>query len=202
MTAVVSAIFGDYDEPKRHVEQTVPCEFVMVTDGDDERPPRMAAKEPKLRPWDFTEDAGPWIWIDGSFEIKSPTFVAAVLCASEGHPISQWAHPHRNCIYAEALQSAPRDKYVGTPIREQASHYHATGHPIQWGLWAAGLIVYREPLDYLADLWWAELNRWGVQDQISQPVALRRAGLRPHELPFGLSNNPWLRHHPHRDGSL
>jgi hypothetical protein len=161
--------------------------------------PRMLAKEPKLRPWDYTLADGPWIWIDGAFEITSPTFVEEALEASQGHAISQWAHPWRDCVYGEAVASKPLPKYADVPVMEQALHYHKIGHPVRWGLWAAGLIVYREPLDYLADLWWAELNRWGFQDQISQPVALRHAGLRPHTLPYGLHQGPWLQWHPHRD---
>jgi hypothetical protein len=157
----------------------------------------LQAKEPKLRPWDFTGGDGPWIWIDGSFEITSPTFVEEALTATTG-PIGQWEHPDRNCIYDEAAFCHAMPKYVDVPVLDQAEHYRRTGHPVGWGLWASGLIVYRERLDYLADLWWAEMNRWGYQDQISQPVALRRAGVRPVSLPGGLHRSPWLRWHNHR----
>jgi hypothetical protein len=206
--AVVTAIFGGYDQPKPPCPQTVDCTFTLVTDNPDnaagwetvcvydDRHPRVAAKEPKLRPWRYA-DGDAWIWVDGAFRIDSPTFVEDVIAETE--LIGQWKHPNRDCIYPESAVSQQMVKYFNTPVEKQAHHYCAVGHPPQWGLWATGLIVYRQPLDYLADLWWAEINRWGYQDQISQPVALRRAGLRPTELPHELWANPWLSWHPHRD---
>lgn len=196
---VVTASFGGYDKPKHHVNQSTYCEFLTLHDSDDDaRHPRMAAKEPKLRPWRYADTDGPWIWLDGSFEIVSPTFVADIIAATEGHAISQWEHPLRADVSQEAMASAKMPKYLDQPVMEQAAHYRATGHPVDWGLWATGLIVYRERCDYLADLWWAEMNAWSYQDQISQPVALRAAGMRPHPLPHSLYANPWLRLHGHR----
>jgi hypothetical protein len=197
VTTVISAVYGGYDSHKVHVAQTVECDWSLLSETDDRRHPRMAAKEPKLRPWLYGD--GPWIWIDGAFAVISPTFVQECLEASEGHAIAQWVHPWRDCIYSESDASVGLAKYADTPIRNQAEHYHDIGHPRHWGLWATGLIVYRERCDYLADLWWAELNRWGYQDQISQPVALRAAGMRPGALPGTLHQTPWLRWHPHRD---
>lgn len=200
MVTLICAAFGGYDSPKHHVGQTTSTEFMLLTDpgADDTRHPRVAAKEPKLRPWRYATGNGPWIWLDGSFEIVSPTFVEDILAATEGHPISQWVHPQRDDIYDEAIVSKPMPKYQSQPIVAQGLHYARIGHPEHWGLWATGLIVYRERCDYLADLWWAEMNRWGYQDQISQPVALRAAGMRPHPLPHSLYANPWLRLHGHR----
>ncbi len=211
MVSVVSAIYGSYDEVHPPLEQSVKCEFTMITDNPgldtpgwrkavdykNRLHPRMGAKKPKLQPWRYSVADGPWIWIDGSFEVTSPTFVEEALAASEGHPISQWVHPWRDCIFDEALHSWNLPKYTDQPIRQQAAHYN-NKHPAHWGLWATGLIVYREKLDYLADLWWAELQQWGYQDQVSQPVALRAAGLRPFQLPGGLHQSPWLRWHNHR----
>lgn len=198
MTAIISATFGGYDKTRFHTPQSVPFESRFFTDsGEDRRHPRIAAKEPKLRPWRYAGE-GPWIWMDGSFEVVSPNFVKELIDATEGHAISQWTHPQRDDIYDEAVVSAPMPKYESQPIAEQADHYRKIGHPANWGLWATGLIVYRERCDYLADLWWAEMNAWGYQDQISQPVALRAAGMRPHPLPYNLYCNPWLRLHGHR----
>lgn len=198
MTTVISANFGGYDTPKKHASQTVNCEFICLTEPlTRSRHPRLEAKLPKLRPWLVTDD-GPWIWIDAAFEITSPTFVEEAVTAAAVGPIGQWRHPWRHCIYEEAEASHSLPKYRDVPVLRQAAHYHNVGHPAHWGLWATGLIVYREPLDYLADLWWAEMNRWGYQDQISQPVALRRAGLEPVSLPGGLHQSPWLKWHPHR----
>jgi hypothetical protein len=216
MTQIVTAIFGSYDEVKPPLEQSVPCQFTLLTDNPmleapgwrrpvdykSQAHPRLSAKKPKLQPWRYCIGDGPWIWIDGSFEIISPTFVEEVLAGADGHLLAQWEHPDRSCVYAEAVVSSVLPKYADVPVVEQAAHYREIGHPTLWGLWATGLIVYREPVDYLSGLWWAEMNRWGYQDQISQPVALRAAGMRPKGLPYGLRSNPWLKHHPHVDGTL
>jgi hypothetical protein len=213
MTAIVSAIFGGYDQVKPIPPQSVECTFTMVTDSPDleapgwdvdihqpSRHPRMAAKGPKLQPWKHV-GGGPWIWIDASFQIVSPTFVEEVVAAADGHLLAQWEHPDRSCIYPEAELSATLAKYADTPVLRQAEHYRQAGHPVRWGLWAAGLIVYRDAVNDLADLWWAEMECWGYQDQISQPVALRATGIRPKGLPWGLRCNPWLRLVPHVDGT-
>ena len=200
MTVIVSANVNEYDSPKTHVEQSVPCKLVALRENYPDHHdvhPRTIAKLPKFRPWRYAEDEGPWIWIDGSAEIISPTFVEEVLEATHG-PLGQFVHPHRDCIYPEATVSATMMKYDGVPVLEQANHYRRIGHPAHWGLWATGVIVYKERLDYFADLWWAELNRWGYQDQISEPVALRAAGLEPSPLPYALWDNPWIKWHGHR----
>lgn len=211
MTAtVVSAIFGNHDNPKRPLRQSVPCNWKMVTDNprlrargwdltvvaDDGRHPRLQAKAPKLRPWDHIGGDGPWIWIDGSIEVISPTFVEDV--ANAAGRLGQWVHPDRDCIYPEADLSATMAKYTATPVIEQAAHYRTLGHPQHWGLWAAGVIVYNDRLDNLADVWSAEIDRWGGQDQISEPVALREIGIRPTDLPHSLYANPWISVHQHR----
>jgi hypothetical protein len=214
MISVVSAIFGGYDQPKPIPPQSTGCTFTMVTDNPAVEAPgwdvdiryaspcsRMAAKGPKLQPWRFAPDGGPWIWIDASFQIVSPTFVADVVAAADGHLLAQWEHPDRSCIYPEAELSATLAKYADTPVLAQAAHYRQSGHPVRWGLWAAGLIVYREPVDDLADRWWSEMECWGYQDQISLPVALRATQIRPKALPHGLRSNPWLRLVPHLDGT-
>jgi hypothetical protein len=38
------------------------------------------------------------IWVDGSFQIKSPDFVGSMRSALGGQDWAMFAHPHRNCI--------------------------------------------------------------------------------------------------------
>ena len=208
--AVVSAIFGGYDKPSPPLPQSEDCSFTLVTDRpgkvfgwdvvvehSDEHP-RMASKWPKLRPWEYAPlDAHTWVWIDGAFQIRSETFVAEAVAASDA-PVSMWAHPWRDCLYDEAEASVPLAKYATTPVLEQAEHYRAQGFPEHAGLWAAGLIVYRKRCTELADAWQAEMERWGYQDQISLPVALASTQTPITALPYGLHQGPWLLWRPHR----
>lgn len=221
--AVITAIYDSYDNLKPALPQTeVPgrredgkgigsqaVEWVCITDDpqmEDEdthlgwrivyepRPgvhPNRAAKTPKYRPWDYT-DAPASVWIDASFRVLSEAFAAEALAYAD--PIAQFAHPWRDCLLDEARASAPLPKYAGEPVLEQADRYIAAGHPLQWGLWATGVIARRhtDPVKRLGQYWTTETEGWSFQDQISQPYALRLAGLRPRPFPGSHLATPWL----------
>lgn len=212
MTTIVTGIFGDIDVPKDPWRQDHDVRWVFVTDREDWTPPhydqviyeppdgrhpRLQAKDPKLEPWRYAPDDDTWIWIDGSMQVISNTFVREAVAAAEGAKIAQWAHPDRVCIYPEAELSATLPKYADTPVLEQAEYYADCGHPKDWGLWATGLIVYNEPVPQLSQLWSTQMTMWGYQDQISEPFVLRIAGMRPRDLPYDLRSNPWICLHGH-----
>ncbi len=212
--AVVSAIYGAYDTLKPVMPQTgLNVDWVLITDDPSFRSsvlgwrvvflprpgthPNRAAKQPKLFPWEFTW-AESSVWIDASFRVNSPDFVAGALaCTSEASPVAQFVHPWRDCVYSEADASREIPKYAGEDFDFQVKHARETvQHPEHWGLWATGVIARRSHADNrvreLSEEW-QELIDWGTfQDQVSQPVALRGAGLRPASLPGTHFANPWL----------
>lgn len=210
--AILTAIYDSYDALKSTVPQDgVDVEWVCVTDDEDlkgethaegwrvvyePRPgihPNRAAKHPKYEPWKYT-DAPASIWVDASFRIVSSRFAAEAIAHAD--PIAQFPHPWRDCLYAEANESAPMVKYAGEPIIEQAEHYQQAGHPERWGLWATGVIARRHtaPVRDLGRVWLEETYRWSFQDQISHPYACHQVGLRPSSLPGTHMSNPWLRY--------
>jgi hypothetical protein len=73
--------------------------------------------------------------------------------------------------------------------------------PRHWGLWAAGLIVYKHKMPVLASSWMHEIQRWTIQDQVSHPYVAWLTGDRPESLPHHLLDNPWLKLHTHLDGT-
>jgi len=210
---VVSAAYGDYDKPATAPHQTVePAAWLMVTDSPDVPPapwqriheprpgvhPRLAAKVPKCRPDLYDYDANVLIWMDASFEITSPDFVAWCLRHLGRAPLAQIRHPVRQDIHHEADVSQTMAKYQGLPLRAQWEHYATQGHPVDWGLWATGLIVYRRATcEAMGDAWLTEQVRFTYQDQISQPVVLRRLGLQPADLPGPLWGHPMFTIRPH-----
>lgn len=208
--AVISSLYGAYDQPASPVPQTVDAEWVMVTDQPaapdpwqvitEPRPgahPRLAAKTAKCRP-DLYSDAEILIWIDASFQITSPDFVAWCVDQLGDAPIAQIRHPVRQSITDEAHASARMCKYDGLPLLPQVHHYVNGGHPDDWGLWATGLIVYRRNTCLiLGDSWLAEQVRWTYQDQLSEPVLLRQFGITPRDLPGPLWEHPMFRIRPH-----
>jgi len=210
--AIVTAIYDGYDELKPLLPQTgVDVEWVCVHDGAppdavaaqgwtlvyEPRPgvhPNRAAKHPKYEPWKYT-DAAVSLWVDASFRIVSDRFaVEATAALTDAEPIAQFQHPWRDCLFAEAEESAGLAKYQGEPVLEQAESYRRAGHPEHWGLWATGVIARRhtEAVRKMGWLWLAETYRWSFQDQISQPFALREKGLRPTAFPGTHLATPWL----------
>ena len=207
--AIVTAIFGGYDELKPACPQEgIDAEWVLVTDNPsipdghlgwrvvhEPRPgvpPIRAAKHPKFRPWEYTS-APASVWIDGSVRVISPWFAADALGYAD--PVAQFAHPDRDCIYTETWCAAGIGKYAGEPMHAQADAYRAAGHPEAWGMWAATVIarLHTPAVIELGKAWTAEVDAWSFEDQISQPYVLRNLGLRPSVLPGYYRDNQWLR---------
>jgi hypothetical protein len=195
--AIVTSVYGGYDQPTPLPVQDIDCEQVLVTDRpcDDwpgrvvvePRPqlhPRLAAKVAKCRP-DLYADADAYVWVDASFQVTAPDFTSWAVSHLEQGPVAQFVHPARRHITAEADASATMTKYAGLPLREQAAHYIARGYPDGWGLWATGLIAYRAGGDLrdLGDAWLREQMRWTYQDQLSEAPVLYAVGLKV--VPFG-----------------
>lgn len=210
--AILTAIYDSYDELKPALPQAgVDVEWICVHDGNppdaeaargwtlvyEPRPdvhPNRAAKHPKYEPWRYT-DAAVSLWVDASFRVVSERFATeATAGLTDEEPITQFVHPWRDCLFAEAKESAGLAKYAGEPVLEQAESYRAAGHPEGWGLWATGVIArqHTEAVRKMGWLWLAETYRWSFQDQISQPFALREKGLRPTAFPGSHLATPWL----------
>lgn len=204
--AIVSAIYGGFDGPKPVRDQSIDCEWVLVSDEPVHAPgwqvkvcpselhPRMAAKMPKLFPWEYATPADLYIWLDGAFEITSATF--AEECAALVAELAQWPHPDRRCLFDEARVSLGIDKYVRQgDIAGQAAHYRTEGMPGSWGLWATGCIA-RRLTDRTVDhsiAWWDQISKWSYQDQVSEPFVSWEQDFRPVDLPGNLWANPWMR---------
>lgn len=120
------------------------------------------------------------IWIDASVQLVRADFVEMMIANIGTSGWAMFKHPWRNCIYDEALESAPMLKYQGQQIIEQADAYKRAGFPANQGLWCGGLIARKTDAHHLAainELWWRENLRWSYQDQISLPIVLWRLGL-------------------------
>jgi len=231
LSAVVyTAIAGGYDELKQPAAQDCECEFVCFSDSDGPSRigawrvlrfdsdaglhPRLRAKRFKILSHDVFPE-GRWkpsfwsrtrrldlsIWIDGSLEIESPTFVSDMRARLGDGAWAMFVHPDRDCIYEEAALSATLPKYQGLPILEQVEAYRATVPPHS-GLYACGVIVRREPVSALlqaaARCWWEENVNWTYQDQLSLPyVWATHPGARPTAIDAPLRHNAWFRIRKH-----
>jgi hypothetical protein len=187
---VYSAIFGDYDPVKDFPKQSIPCDFQLFTESKGQKTPRLDSRWYKLNPpagYDYT------IWIDGSIRVTSRFFAEYMVDQAR----DRWAmfkHPWRDCIYKEAEESHDMRKYHNEPIMAQAEAYRKAGMPTNWGLWASGIICRRNDWgDDLNQLWWAEHQKWSVQDQISLPYVLWKYKLQFFNCDLALYDNPLCR---------
>ena len=199
MVTVIQSVYGDYDEWEPWRWQTVQYERLRIEYPRTHLHPRMAAKVAKCEPWRYTDD-GIVIWVDGSMVPTDSRFIEHLVDSSHGS-LSQYLHPHRDCIETEARVSAGMPKYQGQRVIEQAAHYMRQGHPKRWGLWATGIIVYRPHamLRSFGQAWLAEQCAWTIQDQISQPFLLRQYGMEPSTLPGDIFAMEHATIRPHRD---
>ena len=137
-----------------------------------------------MLPWLYT-DCDAAVWLDASFEITNPSFYS-------------WAlqHPEGRIDFAdEAAVCWDWRKYAGYDLRGQVQAYLADGMPRGWGLFACGTVGYRftPEVKALGAAWYAEQERWSIQDQVSLPYLLWSTGT-----PFGHwqgneYDNPYLR---------
>lgn len=211
---VYTAICGGYDALRAALAQTVACDFVALTDGElpgdqgwqvralqapaSGMPARLVSRWPKATPHQFFDRAQYRyaIWVDGSLEVLSATFVADMLAALRGQVIGAFPHPQRECIYEEAQVCQPLQKYADYDLAGQVATYQREGYPAQHGLPACTVLVWdlRHPRQAEAgNRWWAEQRQWGTMDQLALPVVLWRMGLDWAVLPGHLWRNPWFR---------
>lgn len=218
MTTLVSAVYGGYDQPRPLPWDHGFDAAVLVTDAPafvagwdvvvDPRPgvhPRRAAKDAKCLPWDVVDDPDV-LWLDGAFEVlPGLRGVVDEHLAASASGLVAWRHPSgRVDAYQEADFSRGVPKYQGQDFGAQIASYAAAGMPDGWGLWEVGMLARRrsDAVEGMGEAWLAEVDRWGVQDQVAFPFAAWSCGLRPDEW-RGSSHWDcgWVRWHSHRDES-
>jgi hypothetical protein len=212
--AVVTAVAGAYDHPRRdvllpdvdylffHDEETVPAK------GWDPRPlppndggPRRRAKLPKLDPYSIPElrRYRYVIWVDGGISIRSGRFVREILGHLENGMVVSPHFDGRDCAYGEATIRPP--KYAAEPLDEQVAYYRSRGFPESHGLYECGVLardMTHPVIPELGALWRAQNERWSIQDQVSFPYCLWRLDYQPDVLPRSFRDMGWVSVSAHR----
>lgn len=197
-TIVYTAIYGDYDKPKK---QPLGIKPVLFTDGiesedwevrkvfREEEHPRMKAKYFKCN--SHVLDCDVSIWIDGSAVIRTQDFVQWCLDQLGDGDIALIKHPDRDCIYDEANFCQFMPKYQGVPVLEQVEEYRKQGYPAHNGLWACGLLIRRhnDKVKAFNKLWWEHNKKYTYQDQLSFPVCAKEVGLDIRTIDINLNSN-------------
>lgn len=215
--AVLTAMFGDHDIVRPLPAQDIECDAILLTDRPydvpgwrnvvvpipDEMTPRVAAKRPRCRPDGFV-DADVVVWVDAHVEVRCASLVGELVDQLGDGAVGAFRHSFHTSISQEAALASTLPKYAGYDLTGQAKHYLAEGHPDTWGMWTTGVMVRRPAATVeFGDAWWAEVERWGPEDQISLPYALRRTVGYPVDLPFeGWWVGERFTLHQHNDGTM
>ena len=80
-------------------------------------------------------------------------------------------HRRRSCVYDEGEFCIKKKKDKGATISNQLSFYRSEKYPIQNGLQYSFLILRRhtQRMKEFSRLWWEQLEKYSVRDQISLP---------------------------------
>jgi hypothetical protein len=187
LVTLLTAVFGGYDTlhplPDGHGFDRAVCvtddpavsaegwEIVHAPSSEDYR---LAAKGPKLTPFDFVDDDSV-VWVDGSVVIVDIAFRDFCVAALRRFELVTFIHPQdRDCLFQEAeyCQDWPQNLYM--PLREQTAYYRSMGMPEHFGLYECAVIAWKrtERAMNFGAAWLAENRRWSTRDQVSLPYLL------------------------------
>jgi hypothetical protein len=211
--ALVTAIYNDYDAlqplPDSHGFDRAICvtddpgleaEGWEIVYEPSEEPAILAAKRPKMRPFDYvTEDIA--VWLDGSFLVKDRGWRDFCVDTVAGVDLVAWPHPEpRSCLYEEAEYCQDWPRYAPYDIRSQTADYRAQGMPAGFGLWACGGLVWANTSNArsLGAAWLWHVTKYSIQDQISLPFVLWKYKPRFRAFPAHEFLNPYLEYVGHK----
>lgn len=208
-TALITAIYGNYDRPKPLPPDHGFDQALMFTDdfslietagalgwrviaeqNMSGTSPMLRAKFWKTHPYFAAPLADVSVWLDASMRITVDNMAARCVGALGSDDLSMTPHPARTCIYDEAVVTASLARYGDCDPMGQVAEYR-DAHPQNWGLFASGASVRRhnERVARWGAWWWMENLRHTYQDQLSLPFVTRQL-TETSRLTFN-TNMPW-----------
>lgn len=191
---VLSAGLGGYDEPLEHIKQSVDADYYYYTDKnfplrDHAITPRLQAKIPKMFGWQMNPGYEYYCWIDGNMVFNHPDTLKYFLEQIQDHDIVVLKHHRRKTIVWEAryLERALNEqskyavaRYDNEFMKEGLAEIKADKDYVDDIMFIGGLFMYRntDKVHKATKEWWYHVSRYCVQDQISFPYVLRKAGLK------------------------
>lgn len=145
-------------------------------------PERHLAKYPKMLAHELLPNVEAYVWLDGSMQITSPSFVDWLVEQLGDHDAGFFSHPDRSCAYEEARYCINEiaegngylaERYNPDALLLQLRHYNAAGFPKNLGLHCGGIFIRRNNArtNLLFERWWKE-QMHSLQDQISLPYVM------------------------------
>lgn len=189
---IYTAIFDGYD-----TLEPAPEHSICFTDQDIEAPgweirkvrrqfhdPRREARMYKVLSHQWFPAADISIWRDGNLMQRPLAGMASYLACND---LAVSKHSSRDCIYDEARAVIELNKAAAADVNSQVNEYRQKGYPPHNGLAATGVLVrkHTEAVERMNEMWWGELSRHTVRDQLSFDYVCWKLGIDYSALPIG-----------------
>lgn len=209
--SVYTAIFGGYDKVRTPPVVNQLWDYVLFSDLDNTEIPRpwinshiqsnlsnqRKSRRYKILSHESLPDAKITIWHGGNIVLNVDPDKILEMFDSD---IMVFSHPHRNCLYKESDICKSWKLDDKETIDAQMKRYAAEGMPQNYGLAACWFVMRRntEAVREFNNLWWAEVEKGSVRDQLSFDYVRWKTGIRVQYLDGDLINHPWFRRFNHK----
>lgn len=171
-----SAIVGNYEEPKTpRGTQNKGVSYLRLSDVctpdlPHDAFPRAKSRYIKVKGYQNFKQ-GTTMWVDGSFVVNCDPLKFLSDIGFDDCDIAVLKHRDRDNSLDEAnvILKKDLDPVVRQGIEEQISFYKKEGYGFDNGLAETGILIRKnsKKVDTFSDLWWEQISRFSLRDQIS-----------------------------------
>lgn len=211
---IYTAIMGDYDDLTDPMYINSECDYICFTNNaalkskvwkivfveDSTLSDAGLARKIKFFPHMYLREYSLSIWVDSKFIIKGDLLEYYFRYGNSSGMLC-FLHYERNSIRDEAEACIEYKRGSRREIIAQLEDYQNNCFPDTVGLFETGCIVREHHLPKivcLMQLWWDELQRHSIRDQISLPYACWKLDFYPSVSDLYINDNAWTRSKPHK----
>ena len=202
---VYTAIFGDYDNIKEPEYINDDWDYICYTNNKTLTSktftikyvdavfdnPTKNARMIKILSHIFLIGYDYSLWVDGSVKLRGHNINELIDINLKNNYISLHKHVKRDCVYEEAVACCLAKKDDDLVIQKQIDNYELEDMGKNYGLFETAEIVRDQNnsnVKKLNFLWWNELNKFSIRDQLSLPYIFWK-----HKFDFfPMSGNQWI----------
>lgn len=217
---VYTSIFGNYDPLIEPLFVSDKCEYWAITDqnipensiwkkyntkrlsGFDGMDGYHKSKFCKMFPNILFPDNDYSIWVDGNVQIIADLYPLVDRLENDKF-IAAFQNPFHDCIYTEMNYNICENNVDIDALTKQVEEYKREGLPKHFGMRELTIIVRehsRLECINLMKLWWDQVNKYTMRDQISFPYIIWKSGMSMKDVQIIGENwkwNPRFMWYPH-----
>lgn len=140
--------------------------------------PRKMARYYKTMAHKVLRGADVSVWVDANVRLLLLPWIAAEQWIGKGD-LATFGHPNRNCLFKEARTCRRLRIGDARQIAAQVKTYQEAGMPRDWGLAETRCVIRRHTkrMAKLNEMWWEQIQKHSVRDQISFPFVCWKLGI-------------------------